>query len=318
MLSASSWNTTLVVRPHPGHALTSGENERKPIVCRISCATIDFTRAVAVRLRCQRDADRVADTLLQQHGQRGRRRDDPFRAHARFGESEMQRVIAASGELRVDGDQVLHVRDLAREDDRVFRHADRFGELRAADCRGHERLADDVRRVERMGRAGVLIHQARQQLLVEAPPVDADAHGLAVVDRTLDHHGELRVAPRAGADVAGVDPVLGECLRTVGKIAEQLVSVVVEIADQRHVAAECVEPLADLRDGSRRFGGVDGNPHKLGAGVGKRFDLCDRGRHVGRVRVRHRLDDDRRAAADAYAAHQNGARAATDDRSFDG
>ena len=40
MLSASSWNTTLVVRPHPGHALTSGENERRPIVCRISCATI--------------------------------------------------------------------------------------------------------------------------------------------------------------------------------------------------------------------------------------------------------------------------------------
>jgi len=33
ILSASSWKYVLVVRPQPGHAITSGENERKPIVC---------------------------------------------------------------------------------------------------------------------------------------------------------------------------------------------------------------------------------------------------------------------------------------------
>ena len=40
MLSANSWNTVLVVRPQPGQAVTSGVNERMPMVCRISCATI--------------------------------------------------------------------------------------------------------------------------------------------------------------------------------------------------------------------------------------------------------------------------------------
>ena len=133
--------TTLVVRPHPGHALTSGENERKPIVCRISCATITSRVRSPFGSGVSEIADRVADALLQQHGQRGRRRDDPLRAHARFGEAEVQRVIAAPRELGVDGDQVLHVRDLAREDDAVAGQAERFGELRAADRRGDERLA---------------------------------------------------------------------------------------------------------------------------------------------------------------------------------
>ena len=39
MRSASSWNTVLVVRPHPGQALTMGAKARSPMVCRISCAT---------------------------------------------------------------------------------------------------------------------------------------------------------------------------------------------------------------------------------------------------------------------------------------
>ena len=37
---ASSWKNTEVVRPQPGHAVTSGVNARKPIVCSSSCATI--------------------------------------------------------------------------------------------------------------------------------------------------------------------------------------------------------------------------------------------------------------------------------------
>ncbi len=40
MRSASSWKYVLVVRPQPGHAVTCGVNERSPIVCRISCATM--------------------------------------------------------------------------------------------------------------------------------------------------------------------------------------------------------------------------------------------------------------------------------------
>ena len=44
MSRASSWNVVEVVRPQPGQAATSGTNTRKPMVCRISCAT--FTSSV--------------------------------------------------------------------------------------------------------------------------------------------------------------------------------------------------------------------------------------------------------------------------------
>ena len=39
MLSASSWKKVLLVRPQPGQATTIGAKERRPIDCRISCAT---------------------------------------------------------------------------------------------------------------------------------------------------------------------------------------------------------------------------------------------------------------------------------------
>ena len=100
MRSASSWKNVLVVRPQPGHAVTIGVNERRPIVCRISCATMTSLRAVAVRLGRERDADRVADAFLQQHGHRGGRGDDALRAHARLGEAEVQRVVAARARAR--------------------------------------------------------------------------------------------------------------------------------------------------------------------------------------------------------------------------
>ena len=44
MPPASSWNVVEVVRPQPGQAATSGTKVRKPMVCRISCAT--FTSSV--------------------------------------------------------------------------------------------------------------------------------------------------------------------------------------------------------------------------------------------------------------------------------
>jgi hypothetical protein len=49
----------------------------------------------------------------------------------------------------------------------------------------------------------------------------------------------------AGADVARIDPVLRERLRAVGKLGQQLVAVVMEVADQRHVASHAIELLAD-------------------------------------------------------------------------
>ena len=151
------------------------------------------------------------------------------------------------------------------------------------------------------GMLRILVHHAREQLLVEAAPVDADAHRLVVAQRALDQRGELLVALRALADVAGIDAVLGQRARAVGILRQQLVAVVVKVADQRHAAARRVQAPADfrhLRGGLRR---VDGDAHQLRAGARERFDLARGGGRVLGVGVGHRLHHHRRAAANAYA-----------------
>ena len=73
-----------------------------------------------------------------------------------------------------------------------------------------------------------------------------------------------------------------------------------------HLHAQAVELADDLRDGGRRRLVVDGDPDQLRSGMGQPGNL-DRGRvDVGRVRVRHRLDDDRVGAADEDAADVDG------------
>ena len=60
--------------------------------------------------------------------------------------------------------------------------------------------------------------------------------GLPWSTRDLADRRELLVAPLAGADVAGIDPVLVERARAVGKLRQQEVAVVVEVADERRRA----------------------------------------------------------------------------------
>ena len=95
MSRASSWKTVEVVRPQPGQAATWGAKLRNPMVCKSSCATSHFLRPVAAGLRGERNADRVAEALLQQNAERGGGGDDALRAHAGLGQAEMQRVIGA-------------------------------------------------------------------------------------------------------------------------------------------------------------------------------------------------------------------------------
>jgi hypothetical protein len=84
------------------------------------------------------------------------------------------------------------------------------------------------------------------------------------------------------------------------------VAVVVEVADQRHLDAHPQQALTDARHGLGRLVAVDRDAHDLGTGAGEVGGLpCGR-LHVGRVRVGHRLYDDRRAAADDHAAHIDG------------
>ena len=81
--------------------------------------------------------------------------------------------------------------------------------------------------------ARVGVHHLGEQALVERAPVDADPHRLVVGQRDLDDRAEVLVGALA-ADVAGIDPVLGQRPGAVGIAGEEQVAVVVEVADDRH------------------------------------------------------------------------------------
>ena len=152
MSRASSWNTVEVVRPQPGQAATCGAKMRKPMVCRISRATL--TSSVRSPPGSGVSETRIVSPMpsCKQHAERGGRGDDALRAHAGLGQAEMDRVVGALGEHAIDGDQVLHRRDLRREDDAVAREADLLGARRRKQRRAHHRLAHHRARVERRRR----------------------------------------------------------------------------------------------------------------------------------------------------------------------
>ena len=160
------------------------------------------------------------------------------------------------------------------------------------------RLAGHRAHVLGLGQRRVLVHHLGQQILVERAPVGADAHRLAILDRFFDDGAELDVALLLEADVAGIDAVFVERLGAGRMIGEKLVADVVEVADQRHVAADAGEPLLDPGYGGSRLVAVDRDAHQLGAGAREAGDLADGAVDVGGVGVGHRLHDDRSAAAD--------------------
>ena len=121
-----------------------------------------------------------------------------------------------------------------------------LGQLGRAHRRLDHRLDHHVARVARRGGARVRVHQLGQELLVERAPVDADADRLVVVDGDLDDRREVLVVALR-ADVARVDPVLRERRRHLRVLDQELVAVVVEVADDRHVDAEAVGACAPSR-----------------------------------------------------------------------
>ena len=67
-----------------------------------------------------------------------------------------------------------------------------------------------------------------------------------------------------------------------------------------------VQPASSMRclisgTARRGFRQVDGDAHHLGSGFGQLDALRRRAARIGRIGHRHRLDDDRRAAADLDA-----------------
>jgi hypothetical protein len=74
-----------------------------------------------------------------------------------------------------------------------------------------------------------------------------------------------------------------------------------EIADERDRTPGRIEALADCRHRGCGLRGVDGNADELRARVRELAHLRDRCADVGGVGIRHRLHDDRGAAADPHA-----------------
>ena len=172
----------------------------------------------------------------------------------------------------------------------------------SADRRADSSIASIITsRASRGSASGrVDVHQLGQDGLVERPPVDPDPDGLVVVDGDPDDRREVLVVA-LGADVAGVDPVLGEGRGHLRVVHEQLVAVVVEVADDRDVDAEATDLADHLGDGGRRLVRVHGHPDQLRAGMRQAGDL-DRGPvRIRGIRVGHRLDDDRMGAPDQDA-----------------
>ncbi len=186
-----------------------------------------------------------------------------------------------------------------------MRQPARFRELSRAQGRFDHGVHGDVAGVAGLRLLGVGVHHLGQELLVERAPVHADAHGLGVGEGDLDDGAEVLVAV-LGADVAGVDAVLGERGGAVGILGEQQVAVVVEIADDWDV-----DLAHDVRHGARGVFGVDGDAHQLGAGLVEGADLRRRRGGVGGIGVGHGLDDDGvgRAHLNAAHVHRHGAAA---------
>ena len=222
-----------------------------------------FLRARLAGLGCERDADGLANAFLQQDGQRCRRGHRALGAHARFGQAQVQGVVAAARQFAVHRNQVLHAADFARQQNVLALQAQLLGALGGGDGGGDERLVHHLARVPGRGALGVGVHQLRQQLLVKAAPVHANAHGLVVARSDLNHLRELAVFFLALADVARVDAVLGERLGTGGKVTQQAVAVVVKVAHQGHGDAHAVKLLTDVGHGLCGLGGVDGDAYQL-------------------------------------------------------
>ena len=210
----------------------------------------------------------------------------------------MKDVIGALGQLAVDRNEVLDAADLAGQDDLFTAQTHFFSTFGRINGRGNQRFVHDLLSLPRRGACIVFVHQAGQQLLVQAAPVDADAHGLVPAHGGFDHQAKLGVALIALADIAGVDTVLGQGLRAVRVIGQQAVAVVMKVADQRHVNAHAVELFAHIRHSGSGFRRIDRDANHFRARNGQFLDLNGGAQGIDRIGVGHGLNAYRRITTD--------------------
>ena len=133
----------------------------------------------------------------------------------------------------------------------------------------------------------------RLEMLRQRARVGADPHRDPRLLRGLDDHRDLVRA----ADVAGVDPDGGDA--ALDRLQRER-GVEVDVRDHRN--------RRETDDPRQRLGVLrlrDGDAHDLAACRRERGDLRRRRLDIVRLRQRHRLDDDGRAAADRHAADRD-------------
>ncbi len=180
-----------------------------------------------------------------------------------------------------------------------------FRLLRVLQCRRDQRFAHDIGRFPGFGQARVIVHHAPKEVGVEAAPVDADAHRLAISACRFDHGRELIIAPGSATDIAGIDPVFIQYFCAIRVLSKEFVAVEMKIADQRHPAAITLQHVADFRYRRRRFCGIDRDAHEFRTGFGEFPDLACGGLHVRGIGIGHRLHDYRRTTTDRKAGDTN-------------
>ena len=74
---------------------------------RTRCRASGNPGTVASRFRRERNPDRIANALLKKDREGCCGGDDTFRAHPSFGQTKMQRIVAAGRKAAIDGDQIL-------------------------------------------------------------------------------------------------------------------------------------------------------------------------------------------------------------------
>ena len=87
----------------------------------------------------------------------------------------------------------------------------------------------------------ILLHH---QFLIQRAAIHPNAHRLPVVTRDFANRGKLFVAPLSRAHISRIDAVFIERLRALRIFRQQHVPVVVEIPNDRHVAARIQQPLS--------------------------------------------------------------------------
>lgn len=84
-------------------------------------------------------------------------------------------------------------------------------------------------------------------------------------------------------------------------------AVIVEVADQRHIAIHLGEMIANLWHSSSGFRRINGDAHQFGTCTRQLGALYGSGQIICRIRVGHRLNDDRSIATDTDVGDRHAA-----------